>query len=271
MTELPRRTVRPRQRFTAGQQHAADPGGHVQVQRDRHVAEPAAPRFGQAGQPRIVAHQHGHRPGGQLPGHVHPVPGGQPGLHHPAVAQRGRHRRTDAHQPRAQPAPMGGEPLREVVQQVRAGGGLALPPLHHFPAPGELEGGDGEGVVPQVHGQRDGTVRVRGRHPGGASAGPVHSLAGPQLELLDEIAVGQVPDQDGRRPAGQAELAGELGPGPHPATVVNRPQQPGQIVRAQVRARRRPFGVESHLLIVPRLRASYPLPHSLAGGGIRNI
>ena len=59
MAKFSRGAVGPGQRNAAGQQHAADSGGQVQVQRHREVTEPAAPRFGQAGQPRVVADQHG--------------------------------------------------------------------------------------------------------------------------------------------------------------------------------------------------------------------
>ena len=96
---------------------------------------------------------------------------------------------------------------------------------------------------------------------GRAAAGAVHRLIAADLKLLDEVAVSQFPHEHGGRPPGQAELPGELGAGPDPAAVVDRPEQARQIVRAQVRTGRRSFDVEWHPLIVSRPCATYRPPH----------
>ena len=80
------------------------------------------------------------------------------------------------------------------------------------------------------------------------------TLADDEFErLLDELASGQVPDQDGRGPPGQAELPGELGPGELSAAVVDRAQEPREIVGAQLGTSGRRAFVLPHTPIVPCL------------------
>ena len=94
-----------------------------------------------------------------------------------------------------------------------------------------------------------GRPRVRGTL---SPAGRVGRAA----QLLDELTSGQVPDQHGSGPPGQAELPGQLGPGELAAAVVDRAQQPREIVRAQLGARGRRSFVLPHTPIVPCLAPS---------------
>ena len=225
------------------------------------AAEHPAAGLGQAGQRRVVPGQH--RPRVALViaaedlGHVHVLPVRQGWLHHLARAQRRGNGHPDADHAVAELAAADLQPDRDVGQHAGAGHGLPLLAVQHGAAPGQFEGGHGERVVPQVDRQRDGPVRVRRGHAGRAAPGARYldpgRGVGRAAQLLDELASGQVPDQHGGGPPGQAELPGELGPGELPAAVVDRAQQPRQIVRAQLGTSGRRAFVLPHTPIVPRL------------------
>src|SRR2546430_3121997 len=98
---------------------------------------------------------------------------------------------------------------------------------------------------------------MRRGHAGRTAPGARHLEPGRGVgraaQLLDELTSGQVPDQHRGGSPGQAELPGELGPGELPAAVVDRAQQPREIVRAQLGTSGRRALVLPHTPIVPRL------------------
>src|SRR4029077_11850696 len=218
--------------------------------------------LGQSGQRRVVAGQD--RPREALVaviraegvGHVEVLPVRQGRLYHLARAHRRGDGHPDADHAVAELAAVALQPGRDVRQHPGAGDGLPLLAVEHGAAPGQLEGGHGERVVPQVDRQRDGSPRMRRGHAGWAAPGTRHLESGRGVgraaQLLDELTSGQVPDQNGGGSPGQAELPGELGPGELSAAVVDRAQEPREIVRAQLGTRGRRAFVLPHTLIVPR-------------------
>ena len=173
--ELPRRAMSAGHRQAAGQQHPADAGRGVQVQGDGDPPQDAAAGLGQAGQRRVVAGQDQVlialiARAAEDGGHVDVLPVRQGRLHHLAGAHRRGDRDPDAHHAVAELAAADVQPGRDVGQHAGTRTRLPLMAVEDGAPPGQLEGGHGKRVVPQVDRQRDrsraGAPRAR------RSAGP---------------------------------------------------------------------------------------------------
>jgi hypothetical protein len=170
MTELPGGAGHAGDRPAPGEQDTADAGSDVQVQRDGQPVQRAPARLGEPGEGGVVADQHGVEAGGQRRRHVYAAPVGQRRLNHPAVADRGRDRDPDAHHALAEARAVPGQRGGGLGEHAGACQAAARPLTERLAPARQLEGGNGKGVVPQVHRQHHRAVRVGRGHPCRAAA-----------------------------------------------------------------------------------------------------